>query len=298
MEEAGAEGGGGAEGAGGLGDDISVETPDLGAPPQDEGDNNGFIVPEWAKEYELDTEIAADPSLKAIGDVKSLIKSYVHAQRKIGKKGVILPDENSTQEEWDTFYQKAGVPLEEQEYISSLQFPTQDQEAQFNDAFNEEFAKKAHELRVRPDQAKQMYDFFSEQAKTTSENYMNDTQEQMQTELNSLRDTLGVDAYTERLTKTTQMLKETVGDDFLSYLGESGLGQNAQVVKALGEIAMKFYNEAPLPKGTHKAAMSKDEMEAEINRAMGNPNDPYRKPSHPDHHRRVNEINKLWEKIG
>ena len=111
REEATGDGDGG--GAAGLGGAPPVEPP--AEPPVEPPAE--FTGPEWAKDYELDHDITGDPSLKPINDVSSLIKSYVHAQRKIGQKGAVLPTKDSSKEEWDDFYQKTGVPLEQQEYI-------------------------------------------------------------------------------------------------------------------------------------------------------------------------------------
>lgn len=59
----------------------------------------------------LEDDVRNDPSLKVFLqenklNVANLAKSYVHAQRKVGEKGVRIPDNNATDEEWKDFYNK------------------------------------------------------------------------------------------------------------------------------------------------------------------------------------------------
>jgi len=288
MQEAGEAGGLGGEAP--TGGDIA---PDLVV--DDGASMEG--VPEWARSLEVDADILQDPSLKAIGDVNSLAKSYVHAQRKIGQKGVMLPTENSTKEEWDTFHQKTGVPLEQQDYMSKVEFPSQEEGTSFNDSFNESFVQKAHELRIRPDQASQMYKFFNEQAQSTSTNFAADMEAQRQAGLDELRDTLGEDAYGVQLTKAGQLIKEELGSEFNEYLQETGLGKDPKLVGAFMKLASKYYKEEAIPRADGKGALSKDQMSQEINTAMGNFDDPYHRTDHPDHKRRVDEIQRMFAKL-
>lgn len=280
------------EDPGGLGS--GGGTPNPGTPP--ETPPSDFTGPEWARDLNLslEPEILSDPALGPITDINSLVKSFVHAQRNIGRKGVLIPTDNAPKEEWDAFYQKVGVPLEEQKYKESIQFG---ENKIFDDNFNSEFLKKAHELRVHPKQAQELYNFFGNQTKTTSESFLQQQQEQMQQELNELQQKWGPEAYGVKLAKAEQYLKETAGDDFLKYLAKSGLGKNAKIVEAFVSIAEKSVNEPNLPQNSNPTfGMTPDEIEKEINRAIADPNDPYRKPGHPDHQRRVNEIQNLFKK--
>lgn len=279
-------------GATGLGSETNTVTEPTMSEPAIDMSN----IPEWAQKLEVDRDILQDPSLKAINDINSLAKSYVHAQRKIGQKGVLLPNENSTKEEWDTFYQKTGVPLEEQNYVNSLEFPSQE-ESFLPQQFNEEFAKKAHELRIRPDQANQMYKFFSDITKNTNDSYMAEMQEKKQEKLNALMNTLGEDAYNVKLNKASQLINEQLGSEFSQYLESSGLGNDARIVEAFMKLADNYYKEDAIPRDSTRTALTKDQINQEINLAMGNFDDPYHRPDHPDHKRRVNEIQSYFAKL-
>jgi hypothetical protein len=293
MQEAGDADGGSAGGLGGEAPPQDELTPEL--TPDENVSMEG--VPEWARSLEVDKEILADPSLKAINDINSLAKSYVHAQRKIGQKGVLMPNENSTKEEWDTFYQKAGVPLEEQDYVNKVELMSGEEGSAFDEGFNENFLKKAHELRIRPDQASQMYRFFNEQAQGKTQQFTQEMEQQRQEGLNQLMDTLGEDAYNVQLSKASKLIKEELGEEFNGYLQETGLGKDPKVVEAFMKLATKYYSEEAIPTAKGGSAMTKDQMQQEINLAMGNFDDPYHRPEHPDHKRRVDEIQKYFAKM-
>ena len=141
-----------------------------------------------------------------------------------------------------------------------------------------------------------MYNFFESQTKTTSEKYINDSQSKIQTELNALRDELGPEAYQAKLTKSAMFLEETVGKEFLTQLKDSGLGRNANLLKAFFTMSDKYFKEDNIPNGGNGSPMSISDIDKEINNLYANPDDAYNKPNHPDHKRRVDEVNKLFAK--
>ena len=289
--------------AGGIGDGGGSGNADDGAgtPPDNSGgDNSGneFVGPAWAKEWEgvaeIESEILNDPSLKVFNSPTALLKSYVHAQKQLGKKGVMIPTENSPKEEWDQFYAKVGVPLEEQTYKEKLKFP---EDNKLGEDFNNGFLKLAHENRVAPDKAAKMYEFFNTQVKTEAEKHAAQAAEKTQAELDALLGEMGAEAYNVKLTKATNFLKEHAGDEFLKFLGTTGLGKNAQVVKAFMNMADKLGKEASIPDGDSTFGMTKADIEKEINNIYANFDDPYHKVGHPDHKRRVEEVQAMFRKL-
>ena len=292
--------GGDSGGAGGLGDEGGAGDNTGGG----SGDNSnsgtggdaGFVGPAWAKDLKLSVEadILKDPALGPITDLNSLVKSYVHAQRKIGQKGVLIPTDNSPKEEWDTFWQKIGVPLEESKYQETVKLST---EEGLDAEFNKEFAKMAHELRVPPKQAEKLHKFFAEKSKASADKYLSESSTRIESELAKLEAEWGPEAYTQKIRQANDVLKEHVGPEFLTYLKDSGLGKNAQVIKAFTKLASQVLKEPELPSGTGgNGAMTYDDIQREINKAF-NADDPYMKSTHPDHKRRVDEVQKLYAKL-
>lgn len=287
--------------AGGLGDGQSDGGGSDGGvvpPVGDAGADGDYVGPAWAKGWEglegVEKDILSDPSLKVFNNPTALLKSYVHAQKQLGKKGVMIPSDNSPKEEWDQFYAKVGVPLEEAKYKESLKFPEKNQ---LGEEFNNGYLKMAHDLRIKPEQAAKLYEYFDTQVKTSAESHVTTQAQQIQAELDALSNELGAEAYGVKLTKATNFLKETAGEDFLKYLSETGLGKNAKLVKGFMDMAEKLSSEVKIPDGDSTFGMTRADLEKEINNVMSNFNDPYHKSTHPDHKRRVNEIQVMFKKL-
>lgn len=292
--------------AGGLGDGGAGTGGDNGGNGADNGGgaNNGgsneYVGPAWAKEWEgvadLGAELLNDPSLKVFESPTALLKSYVHAQKQLGKKGTMIPDQNSTKEEWDQFYQKVGVPLEDTKYKEALKLPEKEANT-LGDEFNGAFIKLAHESRVKPDQAQKMYDFFNSQVKSNQEKLSTEYSQKTQAELDALRDEWGAEAYGVKLTKAEAFLKETAGEDFVKFLGTTGLGKNVNMVKAFAAMADKYMSEGEIPNGNATYGQTISEIEKSVNQIMGDLKDPYYNPNHPDNKRRVDEVLAMNRKI-
>lgn len=290
--------------AGGLGDGASGtgDSGDSGG----NGDNNGtggagdppaYVGPEWAKGWEgVEADLLGDPSLQAIQSPASLLKSYVHAQRNLGKKGVIIPTENAPKEEWDQFYAKVGVPLEEAKYNESLKLPAGD-ENKFGAEAATQFAKLAHELRIAPAQAAKAFEFLNKQVTDGAQKQVEAYSAQVQKELDALQTEWGPEAYGVKIAKAEGFLKEHAGEDFVKYLGQSGLGKNAQLIKAFASMADKVMGEGEIPKGDPTYGLTINDLEREINNIMGDYTGPYYNSAHPDHHRKVDEVLAMNRKL-
>lgn len=275
---------GGSPGDGGTGGDPA------GTPPGE------YVGPEWAKDWkDVEAGLLNDPSLKAIQTPAALIKSYVHAQRNQGRDKVILPGKNSTKEEVDQFYQKLGVPLDEQKYLESVKF---DKDKNYlGEDIGKEYAKQAHDLRIMPDKAVKLYEFIADKTKAQQDRAVQEHAAQTQSDLDGLRDKLGEDAYKVKLTKATSFLKENSTPEFLEMLGKSGLGKNAVLVDAFMKMADKFSKEESLPGGDENLTLTIGEMQGEINTMMGDFKGPYHNTSHPDHKRQVQHMLDLQTKV-
>lgn len=70
-----------------------------------EGDGN---PPSWREA--LPADLKSEKTFEKFNDVPSLAKSYLEAQKAISKKGVIIPSDKATPEEWNNYYRSLGRP--------------------------------------------------------------------------------------------------------------------------------------------------------------------------------------------
>lgn len=250
-------------------------------------------APEWLSSFEgIDPEIAGDTSLKAIQDVPSLIKSYVHAQRKMGADKVVVPNKNSTNEEWLGFYHKLGLPTEFDAY--NVNAP---EKSVLKQELAEAFKKTAYENRLLPDQAQAMFDFLNNHTSQEMERMQHSQEEELNQKINGLKEEWG-EAFEKNVHTAKLAVNEFGGEDLKAYLNETGLGNDPNIIKVFNEIGKKFFAEDNF-QGESKPAysLSPDEAQQRINEIQGDFNGPYYNSMHPDHKRIVDEVGKLFQML-
>jgi hypothetical protein len=248
-------------------------------------------LPQWLSGIEgLDSEYSGDTSLKAIQDIPSLVKSYVHAQRKMGADKTVIPNQNSTNEEWMQFYGKLGLPTEFDKYDIQM-----GEESIVKEDFFNAFKQEAYDNKMLPDQAQKMFDFFSNRTKNAVDEQQASQQEESANRLNGLKEEWG-DAFDQNVFKAKAAVNEFGGEDLKAYLNESGLGNDPNLIKAFAKIGDSFLKEDNFSEAGKPAyAMSPSEAMEKANGIMGDLNGPYYNSMHPDHRRIVDEVSKLFQ---
>lgn len=248
-------------------------------------------APEWLSSFEgIDAEIAGDTSLKAIQDIPSLVKSYVHAQRKMGSDKAVIPTKNSSNEEWLSFYQKLGMPTEFDSY--GLQAG---EKSVIKEDMREAFKKTAFENNLLPHQAQAVFDFLDTHTATEVERMQATQQEQLSEQINGLKEEWG-EAFEQNVHTAKLAVSEFGGDDLKAYLNETGLGNDPNIIKVFNEIGKKFFAEDSFEGESKPAfALSPDDAAKRIGEITGDMNGPYYNSMHPDHKRMVEEVNKLFQ---
>jgi hypothetical protein len=254
--------------------------------------DTGVTAPEWLPEG-VDSDISLDPSLRAIKDLPSLVKSYVHAQKKMGVKGVQIPTKDSSREEWDAFYQKMGKPTTLEEY--AVQAP---EENVVGEDFLNQFKQTAYEQNLLPDQAQAMFDFLNANGQSQLEAMETQKQEQVTAAIDGLKQEWG-EAFDRNVHRAQVAVAEFGGDDLKAYLNETGLGNDPRLIKVFAKMGEQFMQEDTTnPEAKPAYAMSPDEAHAKINAYLGDFDGPYYNSNHPDHKRTVDEVQKLWQVVG
>jgi hypothetical protein len=267
-----------------------VNTGAPATPPVEGTGTPEFTGPEWAKGLEVEPDLLQDPSLKAIKDVPSLLKSYVHAQRKMGADKVVIPNKNSTKEEWMQFYGKLGLPTEFEKY--EVRLP---ENKVFGDDLVNKFKEMAYQNNLLPEQASALFSFLNDYTAEQAQALEQSQQTSVQEAIESLQQEWG-EAFQQNVRKAKLAVLEFGGQDFQKYLDESGLGNDPQLVKAFAKIGESFFKEDKFnAESTPAYAMSPDQAQKRINEIQGDFNGPYYNSMHPDHNRTVQEVNKLFQ---
>lgn len=82
----------------------------IGEPQVNTESNESSFLEQFSEEYRNDPNIAKHKS------VDSMAKSLINAQQMLGKKGIIKPGEDATEDQWNDYYTSIGRPAESNMY--------------------------------------------------------------------------------------------------------------------------------------------------------------------------------------
>ena len=260
------------------------------------GGTTDFTGPEWLKGIEgVDAEVIGDPSLKAIQDVPNLIKSFVNAQKMIGADKIILPKKDAEQSEWDGIFAKLGKPQELDAYTV-----TNPENSALDEDFLTSFKQAAFDANLLPAQAQKLFESINANELALNESFKATAQENFDKAIGDLKSDWG-DAFEDKVRLSQSAAKEFGGEEFITYLNESGLGNNPELVKIFAKIGEGISKEDDLGGGPDRrrtGSLTPEEAKQKYYDVMNNPSDAYFHPDKAGHKARLEEVNKLFVAMG
>jgi hypothetical protein len=257
----------------------SVLSSDQTPQPQEQTVDFKTLIP---KEYQ------DEKSLQNFSSMDSFVKSYLNAQRMVGLDKVAIPNNKSTESDWDQVYQKLGRPETPDEYKYNLP-----KESKLDSDSLNAFSKQAHKLGLLPQQADGIIQYYQELA-NSSEIDANSKAETSRLEAEkSLRKEFGP-AYKDKINAARHLATNTLGNEFLSntlLADGSILGNNPTVVRAFADLASKL-SEDSLVKGEPSSYLSMSEINKQI-AALQQPGSAYWDKHHLNHEAAVQEVHSL-----
>lgn len=237
----------------------------------------------------VDADLINDPSLTAIQDVPSLVKSYISAQKMVGKDKAVIPDGNSSDEDWTNFYRKAGLPDTMEGY--ELTSP----EGMYSDEQSAAIKKLAFENNIMPSQMAKILEMQNDYRVEANTHSAEDDQALIDAGLQELKDEWGEEGYTANISKAQTVIDEFGGDDMMKYIEESGLGDDPMLIRLLAKIGENLTEDTFQEDAVAHLGISKEDAEAEVAKIFGDDTSPYWNGSHANHERVVKRMAKLNE---
>ena len=225
----------------------------------------------------LPEEIRTHASISSFKDVESLTKSYIHANSLVGKKGVIVPGEKSTDDDWKSFYQQIGVPPAEKYEI------TPPKEYKLQDGVLNTFKEHAIKNGLLPKQANQMIEWYAGWEKSLLESQAKAKTATVTQNMDALKKEWG-EGYDKELAGARVAVKELGGEPLIKYLNESGLGNDTTLIKVFAKAAKLLKEDTLREGGVSSQGQTPEEIHAALAelRANGDSNGLYNR-SHPGH---------------
>lgn len=239
----------------------------------------------------LPEDLKGNASLAQFTDVNNLAKSYVEAQKLVGKKGVFPPDwEKSTDEEKTAFFKSIGQPEFEK---FDVKLP---KDQQVNEDFVKKYKELAHKTGLLPTQAQSLMDWYIGHEKQTLGALALAKKTASEEAIGGLKKEWG-EGYDKNLALAKMAVREVGGQDFLKYLDDSGEGNNPQVIKMLAKVGKLLGEDKVRGISSGGFGSSPAEIRGEIDKMMSDVKGPYFDPGHPGHKQAVAKMEGLYQKL-
>jgi len=254
----------------------------LTAPPTNDG-----APQDWRTS--LPEEMRSEKSFEKFKGVPDLAKSYVEIQKTMGN-AIHMPKPDSKPEEWDTFYSKMGRPESPDKY--ELKLP---ESGTVDEGLVKEFRTAAHQSGLQPRQAQGLLDWFNKtqgDRMTAYTKTMEDGVNQLKTEWGGKID--------ERISVASRAVKEMGGDELVSLLEETGLGNHPTLVKFFAKLGESTLEDKIIVGDTSSGEESKDAILMKIAEIQNDPKHPYNdaRAPHAIREAAIREVGALYKQLG
>ena len=245
-------------------------------------------VPTVAKSWKeaIPEDLRNDPNISKFTELEALAKSYINATRMIGQDKVAVPNNNSTDDEWNEVYNKLGRPESPDKYKLEVKSDV----VPLDDGAIKSFAENAHKLGLNNKQAQGILEFYKESMEGSIQQSRVDTETAQANTEAQLRKEWGR-AFDDNIKRAGAVAKANMNPQILDMELKDGtrLGDHPEVIKGFANIA-NLLSEDKLV-GTESENVSQGvDYQSEISKIVNDRSGPYWNKSHPDHDKVVQQV--------
>jgi hypothetical protein len=245
-------------------------------------------APEWAKGIE--PEFMNDPIMKNVRDIPSLVKSYVHAQRLVGRDRVVVPTKDSKPEEFKSYFQKIGLPESIDKYEANIP-----EGALFSPEKLAVMKQAAYENNILPNQFSKMLELFNAEKTEVMSAHEQEEVARVSATQETLKKEWG-EGYTKKINQANATLSHFGGPELMKYIHESPIGSDEKFIRLMANIGEKLKSEDTFnSEVVSRFGMTKEEAKTKMNRIYGDMGHPYFSSSHASHKDALAEMLKYQE---
>ena len=241
----------------------------------------------------LDPAVKDHPSLQKFKTPADLAKSYIEAERFLGREKIPLPPKDAKPEDWDMVFNSLGRPSDPNAYkVPEVKYPEGMQPASEDQL--KEFKSFAHKIGLLPKQVEALFQWNHDRNVGYMDGMTKATTQSRQDAETGLRKEWGK-AYDANLGLIKGLLGK-FGDDGMSQLIESGLGNDPRFIKFAYQVAKNFGEDGQFLGGQAASlTLTPEEALAEISKIRNDKVHPYNAPSNPEHKKAVEYMAALYE---
>lgn len=243
----------------------------------------------------FDESLKNEQSLKLfIKDKKfnypEILKSYINAQKMIGKDKVVLPGKNATDEDWNNFYNKIGRP-EVSKYELKLK-----EGQEVDDKFLGKYKEVAHKSGLLPKQAESLFHWYHDEVEGAQKAVLDQHKQKIEAEQFNLKKEWGV-GYDKEVDLAKRALRQFASEEEIAELKEAGLTANVKFVKLLNKIGKGLKEDSFKHESAGNFGITKEEASRKISEMYADKSGPYMNKQHPGHQLALQEMLKLNEAL-
>jgi hypothetical protein len=234
----------------------------------------------------ISEEYRKDPNIEKFTEIDALAKSYINATRMIGQDKVAVPNENSTDDQWNEVYAKLGRP----ESADKYKLDVKSEAVPIEDGAIKQFAETSHKLGLNNKQAQGILEYYKSMMEGSAQQFKVDTETAQAQAEQQLRQEWGK-TFEENVKKAGSVAKANLGVDVLDMQLKDGtrLGDHPDIIKGFAKIADMMSEDTIVATESENVDQGKD-IEQEISRIMNDRTGPYWNKTHPDHDKIVQQV--------
>tara|TARA_R100001460_G_scaffold10187_1_gene24091 strand:+ start:611 stop:1468 length:858 start_codon:yes stop_codon:yes gene_type:complete len=259
-------------------------TPTTETPKQETQIEQPVVAKSWKEA--IPEELRNDPNISKFTELEALAKSYVNATRMIGQDKVAVPNNNSTDDQWNEVYDKLGRPESADKYKLEVKSDV----VPLDESAIKQFAENAHQLGLNNKQAQGILEFYKDSMEGSAQQSKIDTETAQANAEQELRKEWGSN-YEANIKKAGSVAKANMNPEILDMELKDGtrLGDHPAIIKGFANIA-NILSEDKLVSTESENVSQGTDYEAEISKIVNDRDGPYWNKSHPDHDKVVQQV--------
>ena len=234
----------------------------------------------------ISEEFRNDPNIAKFTEIDALAKSYINATRMIGTDKVAVPNQNSTEDQWNEVYDKLGRPESADKYKLEVKSDV----VPIEETAVKQFAENAHKLGLNNKQAQGILEFYKNSMEQTAKQSQIDAETSQVQAQQLLRQEWGK-SYDANIQKAASLAKANMKAEVLDMQMKDGsrLGDNPEIIKGFAKIADMLSEDKIIATESENVNQGRD-IEQEISQIMNDKTGPYWNKGHPDHDKIVQQV--------
>lgn len=247
----------------------------------------------------LPEEVRANPVMikfkdNEAGFVNTIAKSYIELEKKIASKGIMVPGENASKEEIETFHVGLGRPAKAEDYKIPDLPADADQRIKIDEGTAKGFQALAFKLGLSPAVAQELMAFDLQKQANAYKLYDEAVTEDKNKNETTLRGEWGA-TYTARKELGMRLINTFAPDQATKDFLLENIGNSAIGIKFLHSIASKMSEDSIGPLGESRGGMSPQEALIKINQIKANKDHPWHNGENPLHKEAMQEMTALFK---